>query len=126
MEFNFTLTNSTDFVQYDLVGDLMDKENAEGLIHDVEENLDNGQCYFVFNLEGMNYLNSTGLGVFIALLTKARNAGGELIVCNIPQKINQLLLITKLNTVFNVAVSIDEAIELIEKFKQENFSQKTN
>ena len=123
MTFNFSVSHTENFTEYQLSGNLLDKESADEIVASFEESLTNGNPYFIFNLEQMDYLNSTGLNVLIGLLTKVRNSGGELIICNVPKKINQLLLITKLNTVFNVAMTTDEAKTIIEKEKNSNVSE---
>lgn len=122
MEFSFSVAQTESLADYQLIGNLMDKESANDLVNSFEEKLNDGITYFVFNLEEMSYLNSTGLNVLIGLLTKVRNSGGELIICSVPKKINQLLLITKLNTVFNVAMSTNEAKNIIEKEINSNVS----
>jgi anti-sigma B factor antagonist len=65
----------------------------------------------ILNLAEVKVLNSIGLNALIKILTKTRNAGGDLTIVNISDKIKQVLLLTKLNTVLNIATSIDEAIE---------------
>ena len=122
MEFSFSVAQTESLADYQLIGNLLDKESANDLVNSFEEKLNDGITYFVFNLEEMSYLNSTGLNVLIGLLTKVRNSGGELIICSVPKKINQLLLITKLNTVFNVAISTNEAKNIIEKEINSNVS----
>ena len=122
MEFSFSVEQTESLSDYQLSGNLMDKESANDLVNSFEEKLNDGIIYFVFNLEKLSYINSTGLNVLIGLLTKVRNSGGELIICNVPKKINQLLLITKLNTVFNVAMSTNEAKNIIKKETNSNVS----
>jgi len=64
-------------------------------------------------LKELSYINSTGINVLINLLTKARNAGGELAICNINESIKKLLIISKLNTIFNSFESENEALETL-------------
>ena len=122
MGFSFSILQTESLSEYQLIGNLLEKESADKFVASFGEKLNGGISYFVLNLEKMNYLNSTGLNVLIGLLTKVRNSGGELIICNVPKKINQLLLITKLNTVFNVAISTNEAKNIIEKEINSNVS----
>jgi anti-anti-sigma factor len=65
-------------------------------------------------MENLSYMNSSGLNTLIQLLTKARVAGGEAVLCNMNKKINELILITKLNLLFKVTQTSDEAIKLLE------------
>lgn len=69
----------------------------------------------ILNLENLDIINSLGLNSFIKIFTKSRNSGGDLYIVNISDKINQVLLLTKLNTVLNIATSLKDAKE---KFKQ--------
>ena len=58
-------------------------------------------------------MNSSGLNVLIQLLTKTRTSGGESVICNVNKKVNDLLVITKLNTLFKVADSKDDAVKML-------------
>lgn len=115
MSFSFSNSKQEKYVLFELKGNLLDKESAEDLVNLFNDYLIDNDQYFIFSLAEMDYLNSTGLNVLIGLLTKVRNSGGELVVCNVPSKINQLLLITKLNTVFKVAQTVEEATEIVEE-----------
>jgi anti-anti-sigma factor len=54
-------------------------------------------------------MNSTGLNVLLMILTKARKAGGEAVLCNVSSNISSLLSVTKLNSVFSIYGSLAEA-----------------
>jgi anti-sigma B factor antagonist len=56
-------------------------------------------------------MNSTGLGNLIGGLTTVRNAGGELKLAKVAQKIQSLLVITKLVTIFESYETVEEAIK---------------
>jgi len=62
-------------------------------------------------MSGMDYMNSSGLNVLVNILTKARNQHGEVVICNLSKKIQELFLITKLNTLFQVTTDVTEAVE---------------
>jgi len=65
--------------------------------------------HLIIDLKELDIINSLGLNTLIKIFTKARNLGGEMYIVNISSKINQVLLLTKLNTVLNIAKSIDDA-----------------
>ena len=54
-------------------------------------------------------MNSTGLSILINIFTQTRNRGGEVVITNIPEKINKLLIITKLNSIFNIEETVEAA-----------------
>jgi anti-sigma B factor antagonist len=91
-------------------GRLMDKSEAIEFISEIDDNLIDGIKHFVLDFGQLEYINSSGLGVFINLLTRIRNAGGDLILCEIGEKIKQLMLITKLNSVFTITETTEEAL----------------
>lgn len=96
-----------------LTGELIDKNQAIQMIKSVDELLESGKNKFVIDLSGLKYMNSSGLNVLIQLLTKTRTSGGESVICHVSKKVNELLIITKLNTLFKVADTKEEAFKLL-------------
>ncbi len=96
-------------------GDLIEKSQADSLMQEINNIILNNNIRFIINLGELKYLNSSGLTILIQILTKSRKAGGETIIANVGKRINELLVITKLNTVFTVAQSIEEATSKLEK-----------
>jgi anti-sigma B factor antagonist len=56
----------------------------------------------ILNLEDVNYIDSSGIGELVSTYTTVTNNGGELKLLNLTKKIQELLQITKLLTVFQV------------------------
>ena len=56
-------------------------------------------------------MNSSGLGMLIGGLTTMRKAGGDLRLANAAEKIQSLLVVTKLITVFKNFDSVEKAVE---------------
>lgn len=115
MSFDYQLTNKNNINIVALEGDLIDKTEAGNLLADLEKNISENNNKFVLNLEKLNYMNSSGLNVMLNILTKSRKNGGDVAVCGANNKINQLLIITKLNSVFNVCDNTEKAIEILSK-----------
>ncbi len=93
-----------------LFGELIDKNQANDFVADVETHLLAGSLKVVLDLGSLKYINSSGLNVLINLLTKARKSGGDVLIANVSVKVRELLVITKLNTVFTVTDSVEKAI----------------
>lgn len=110
MTFEYTITQEMSIDVVALSGELIDRNQANELITRFEELLRGGQVKFVFDLENLKYMNSSGLNVLINMLTQARKSGGEVVIANVSKKVNELLIITKLNTVFTVVDSVEKAI----------------
>lgn len=76
--------------------------------------IDEGKKNVVVDLGKVNFMNSSGLGMLIGGYTTMKNAGGDLRICNATDKIESLLMITKLITVFQHFKSLDEAVKSFE------------
>lgn len=115
MIFDFKSTRKDDVTIYNLSGELIDRDQSVDMMHEIEKGLTNNENKIMLNMEQLRYINSSGLNVLIHILTKARKAGGEVSICCVNKKINELLLITKLNSVFNVCDDSEKAIALLNK-----------
>lgn len=115
MEFEYTVKNENGVQIIALSGNLMDKNQANELIEEIDGMILNGNRNFIINLEHFQYMNSSGLNVLIHMLTKARKNGGEAIICSMSEKIKQLLVITKLISVFTITDNANAALELFSK-----------
>jgi len=56
----------------------------------------------ILNLADVDYLDSSGLGELVSCFTTVRNAGGELKLLKLSQKVHDILFVTKLYTVFDI------------------------
>lgn len=114
MSFSYQIKKDKDLLIVALKGNLIGKEQVGELFNEIDFEINEGVENIIIDLAEMVYLNSTGLSIFIQILTKVRNNGGDVIVVNVPEKINKLLVITKLNSVFNIKDSVENAkLELI-------------
>jgi len=95
----------------ELSGKIMGGPDATLLNDKLHELIEAGKVKIVANLKGVNWMNSSGLGILIGGLTTMRNNGGDLKLANITDRIQSLLMITKLLTVFESFDTIDQAIE---------------
>ena len=94
----------------ELSGKIMGGPDATLLNEKLHQLIDNGKSKVIANLAKVNWMNSSGLGILIGGLTTMRNNKGDLKLANVTERIQSLLMITKLITVFETFDSIDEAI----------------
>jgi anti-sigma B factor antagonist len=80
----------------------------------VRDALAKGSKKIVLNLQNVNYIDSSGIGELVSAFTTTKNQGGELKLLNLTKKVNDLLQITKLYTVFDVE---DDEATAIASFK---------
>lgn len=114
MSFSYKIIKDNNILVVQLKGNLLGKEQTIELFEELQNQVNNSNENIIIDLAEMQYLNSTGLSIFIRILTLVRNNGGDVVVVNVPEKINKLLVITKLTSVFNIKDSIENAkLELI-------------
>ena len=75
---------------------------------------DSGKKKIILNLAGVNYVDSTGIGELIANYTTISRQGGQLKLLNLTDRIQNLLVITKLLTVFD---SYEDEAEALKSFE---------
>jgi len=99
-----------DVVVVEVKGNLMggpDSQKFRDLLHGL---IDKGKRKVVVDVKDVKFMNSAGLGTLISGLTTMRNANGDLKIANPTDKIESLLMITRLIKVFETYNSVDEAI----------------
>jgi anti-sigma B factor antagonist len=86
----------------DCSGKIMLGEGTMAVRNTVREVLKNGGKKIILNLGDVNYIDSSGIGELVSSFTTVTNQGGQLKLLNLTKKIQELLAITKLLTVFQV------------------------
>lgn len=86
----------------DLTGRLTLGDASAQLRDTLRDLLNQGQKKILLNLGQVGYIDSSGLGELVSGFTTVKNQGGQLKLMNLTQKVNDLLTITKLITVFDV------------------------
>src|SRR5215475_4177578 len=86
----------------DLRGRISLGEGSALLRKTVRDLLEQGHARILLNLGDVNYIDSSGIGELVSGFTAVRNRGGELKLLSLTKKVNDLLQLTKLFTVFDV------------------------
>jgi anti-sigma B factor antagonist len=98
----------------ELKGSLVDVEEIDMLKGAVADFLEQGNKRLVIGLAKVTYINSSGVGALISAHTSYRKNGGEVLLAGLTGPVQNLLTITRLVDVFDVAETVDEAIEQID------------
>jgi anti-sigma B factor antagonist len=91
-----------DVVILDLLGKITIGEGSVQLRDAVSNLLESGRQRIILNLQGVSYVDSSGIGELVSRFTTTKNQGGQLKLLQLPKKIKDLLMITKLLTVFEI------------------------
>jgi anti-sigma B factor antagonist len=101
----------SDITVLDLKGKMTLGEGDELLKDKINSLLAAGKKKLVLNLEGVPYIDSAGLGEIVRTFTTVSRQGGSLKLLNLTKRIEDLLSITKLLTVFETFDTEAEAIK---------------
>src|SRR5919112_4242593 len=91
-----------DITILDLDGKVTIGEGSVALRTAIRRLLGEGKSKILLNLGGVGYIDSSGIGELVSSFTAVKKEGGTLKLLNLTQKIQDLLAITKLLTVFDV------------------------
>ena len=97
----------------DAAGRITLGEGAGSMRDKISELLKAGKSKILLNLGGVSYIDSSGIGELVAAFTSVTNRGGQLKLLNLTNKVEGLLQITKLYTVFEV---FDSEVTAIRSF----------
>lgn len=96
-------------------GDLIGEDSGTRLIEAVNEAVSHKVPTCIIDISDLRYINSSGIGVLITILTKFRNKGGDVYLMRPSESVKKLLVITKLNAIFQVVQTEAEALALAKK-----------
>ena len=100
-----------DVVILDLSGRITMGEGTLILRDQIQKLLNSGDRKFLLNLADVSYIDSSGLGELVTSFTTVRNQEGHLKLLNLTKRVQDLLQITKLLTVFEAFDSEAEALK---------------
>ena len=79
------------------------------------ETIDQGARKILLNLKGVSFIDSAGIGELVAAYTTAKNRNVDLRLCELSKKLRDLLVITRLITVFRVYATEQEALQAFQE-----------
>ncbi len=94
----------------DLNGRLVAGDETSILREHIREMAGTGAIQAILNLQEVDYIDSTGLGTLVICFTTVRKAGGSLKLLNLTRRNVELIVLTKLETVFEVFNDEQEAV----------------
>ena len=103
-----------DVTVLDLKGKMTLGEGDELLKDKINSLLAAGKKKLLLNLEGVPYIDSAGLGEVVRTYTTVSRQGGSLKLLNLTKRIEDLLSITKLLTVFD---TYDNKADAVQSYK---------
>jgi anti-sigma B factor antagonist len=109
-QLNIKERQAGDVTILDLSGKITIGEGSVQLREAVRRLLDDGKKKILLNLGDVSYVDSSGIGELVSSYTTTNNNGGQLKLLNLTKKIQDLLMITKLLTVFETYDNEEAAV----------------
>jgi anti-sigma B factor antagonist len=99
-----------DVLVIEIEGEIMGGADSESFRNIIYKSIEEDKVFIVADLKNTTWMNSSGLGMLISGLTTLRSSGGDLRLTNLSEKVRRPLEITKLESVFLIYNSVEEAI----------------
>lgn len=94
----------------ELAGNVMGGPDASALNDQLHKLMEENKKRVVIDLHDVKFINSSGLGMLIGGMHTMRNGGGEMKLARASKKIESLLEMTKLDRVFDIHKSVNDAV----------------
>src|SRR5215475_7849349 len=91
-----------DVIVIDLSGRVTMGEACAAIRDEIRDEVGQGHRKILLNLADVSYIDSAGLGELTAAYTTTKNRGGQLKLLSLTKRVQDLMQITKLYTIFDV------------------------
>lgn len=108
MQVGFRATQRDDWTILHVVGEI-DMASAPQVRQHALALVADGHPFLVIDMSGVDFCDSTGLGVLVAIVKRVRTAGGDLRLVTDDERLTALLAITRLDRVFDVYPRVIDA-----------------
>jgi anti-sigma B factor antagonist len=106
-----TTKKINDVLVIEMNGDIMGGAEAGDFRNIIYQAIEDDCLNIVVDFAKANWMNSSGLGLLISGLTTIRSSGGDLRLANMSDRVKRTLEITKLEAIFSLFASVDQAIK---------------
>jgi anti-sigma B factor antagonist len=90
-------------------GDALDASNVQQFRADVVQTVD-GEKNIVFDLSGVRFVDSSGIGALLSVLRRANALSGDVKLCNLQPNVRSLFDLVRMTRLFETFESVDEAV----------------
>ena len=84
---------------------------AEPVKEQLKEYFNKPKTKLILDLESIDFIDSTGFGVFLSIMKTANNNYGFFKICNINSEVMELFKLLQLHNVFEIYNTLDDCVE---------------
>lgn len=96
-----------------LEGKLLNEQQTTPIREKISAELSGSQKKFIFDLKGIEFVNSACLNFLVSARNRITEQGGEVVLCNVSDQLKKLLTLTRLQSLFKIAGKTSDAISLL-------------
>ncbi len=104
-----------DVMVLELSGKIMGGDDFELFSNAIKELVAEGQVDILLNMRKVKWINSTGLGLMVSAYTSLVKQGGRMKICEVSDRIDNILHVTQLGLVFETFDKEEDALKSFEK-----------
>jgi anti-sigma B factor antagonist len=93
------------------VGGYLDAHTAPEFENAVQREIDAGNRKLIVDCQGLDYISSAGLGVFMSFLEEIRETGGDIKICGPSPKVLQVFEILGFPALFDMLADVPAAVQ---------------
>ena len=97
-----------------VAGDSLDAACSKAFKQEVNE-LGRDHPYLVFDMEGLQFVDSSGLGAILSCLRTVSARHGNLVLCSVGRPVQTLLELVRMTRVFDIYPTVEEATRACEQ-----------
>jgi len=87
---------------------------AQTLKEEVAQYLTKANTKLILDLEGIEYVDSSGFGALLSILRNAKNKDSQFKICNVSPDVMELVKLLQLHNVFDICDNIDDCLKSFE------------
>ena len=91
-------------------GQSLDNTNAHLMIDAISTAQSNGYKYVIIDMDGLEFLSSAGVGSILGTIELSREAGGDIILCNVCANVMHVLKVLDLDEYMTIRADEREAV----------------
>lgn len=108
--FSFQIKNHKNYTEVALNGKLLSLYDGDKLLQEIKS-LEIESPKIILDLTQLYHINSEGISLLLKIFTYARNNGGEVVIAGISEALKNLFILTKLNSIFTIFDTKEQAIQ---------------
>ena len=94
-----------------ITSELINQMDSDDFNNFLIECIDQDQLNIVIDVSGINYFNSSHIGIIVRGFKTLNNAGGNMKIGGAGEKVNTIFKVGKLDTVFELFPTVEKAVE---------------